>query len=356
MANLPGLAWSAIVCLSSAPLHFPMLRSQCLLTAPLPSRVLLWRRSPWPSLPRCCGACSTPFSRLLQPSVRSVEDLGVLASSHRPLPSQSLCGRVSLSDGDHSVCSPLGTSGGLDGLHRSQGSVSAGASPSCFSSSSALRLQRQGLSVQSSLLWPLHGSAGLHQGHGSCFRHSPFYGDPHEVLPRRLARPVILSRIPRPGFADGSPPLSRVGDCRQSSKVQPRSIPGCPISRSHHRRPIFQGFSIARTRLQASVNSRRISVLRLASRELMALAAGRPFFAGSPSSWRPFANAISSFASTGLGIVWISRLRCRCLRNVSATSSGGSTFLACPQGCLSARCLPTFTFGQTPRTWGEVPI
>ena len=241
----------------------------------------------------CCGACSTPFSRLLQPSVRSVEDLGVLVSSHRPLPSQSLCGRVSLSDGDHSVCSPLGTSGGLDGLHRSQGSVSAGASPSCFSSSSALRLQRQGLSVQSSLLWPLHGSAGLHQGHGSCFRHSPFYGDPHEALPRRLARPVILSRIPRTGFADGSPPLSRVGDCRQSSKVQPRSIPGCPISRSDHRRPIFQGFSIARTRLQTSVNSRRISVLRLASCELMALAAGRPFFAGSPSSWRPFVNAIS---------------------------------------------------------------
>ena len=37
---------SAIACPSSAPLHFPMLRSLCLLTAPLPSRVLLWRRSP----------------------------------------------------------------------------------------------------------------------------------------------------------------------------------------------------------------------------------------------------------------------------------------------------------------------
>ena len=35
----------------------------------------------------CSGACSTPFSRLLQPSVRSVEDLGVMASGHRPLPS-----------------------------------------------------------------------------------------------------------------------------------------------------------------------------------------------------------------------------------------------------------------------------
>ena len=58
-------------------------------------------------------------------------------------------------------------------------------------------------------------------------------------------------------------------------------------------RNIFQGFSIARAHLQATVNSRRISVLHLASRELMALAAGRPFFAGSPSSWRPFANEVS---------------------------------------------------------------
>ena len=80
----------------------------------------------------CCGACSTHFSRLLQPSVRSVEDLEVMASGHRPLPSHSLCGRVSLPDGDHSVCAPGGASGGLDGLHRSDGSVpsSAGSSAS----------------------------------------------------------------------------------------------------------------------------------------------------------------------------------------------------------------------------------
>ena len=183
----------------------------------------------------CCEACSTPFSRLLQPSVRSVEDLGVVASSHRPLPSQSLCGRVSVSDGDHSVCAPVGASGGLDGLHRSQGSVSSGAGSSCFSSLSALRLPRQGLSVQSSLLWPLHGSAGLHQGRGSCFRHSPFYGDPHEALPRRLARPVLLSRIPPPGSSDCSPPLSRVGDCSQYSEIQPDSIAGRPVSGGDYR-------------------------------------------------------------------------------------------------------------------------
>ena len=116
----------------------------------------------------CCGACSTPFSRLLQPSVRCVEDLGVVASGHRPLPSQLLCGRVSLSDGDHSVHAPVSTSGGLDGLHRSQGSASSSADSPGFSSLSALRIQRPRLPIQSAVLWPLHGSAGLHSGHGSC--------------------------------------------------------------------------------------------------------------------------------------------------------------------------------------------
>ena len=203
----------------------------------------------------CCGACSTPFSRLLQPSVRSVEDLGVVASSHRPLPSQSLCGRVSISDGDHSVFTPVGASGGLDGLHRSLGSVSSGAGSSCFSSLSALRLPRQGLSVQSSMLWPLHGSTGLHQGHGSCFRHPPFYGDPYEALPRRLARPVLLSRIPPQGSSDCSPSLSRVGDCSQSPEIQPGSITGRPVSGGDYRHNIFQGFSVAGTHLQATVNS-----------------------------------------------------------------------------------------------------
>ena len=72
-------------------------------------------------------------SPLLHPSVRSVEDLGVMASGHRPLPSHSLCGHVSLPDGDHSVCAPVGASGGLDGLHHSDGSVPSSAGSSSFS-------------------------------------------------------------------------------------------------------------------------------------------------------------------------------------------------------------------------------
>ena len=71
----------------------------------------------------CSGACSTPFSRLLQPSVRSVVDLEVMTFGRHPLPYPSLCGRVTLSVGVHSVCAPVSKSGGLAGLLRSPGSV-----------------------------------------------------------------------------------------------------------------------------------------------------------------------------------------------------------------------------------------
>ena len=240
----------------------------------------------------CCGTCSTPFSGLLQPSVRSVEDLGVVASSHRPLPSQSFCGRVPLSDGDHSVCAPVRAPGRLDGLHRSQGSVSSSAGSSCLSSLSTLRLPLLGLPVQGSMLWPLHGSAGLLQGHGSCFSYSPFSRYSYASIPRRLASPVFLSGSSPEGFSDCPRSVSRVGDCHQSLKVQPRTFPGCTVSRGRYRLHFFQGFSVSGTRHSAAVNSRRISILRLAYRELVVISSRRAFFTGSRSSWRPAKNAV----------------------------------------------------------------
>ena len=61
--------------------------------------------------------------------------------------------------------------------------------------------------VQSAVLWPLHGSLGLHSGHGSCICNSPFHGDPHETVSRRLARPVFLSGVPPQGSSDCPPAL-----------------------------------------------------------------------------------------------------------------------------------------------------
>ena len=239
------------------------------------------------------GACSTSFTGLLQPSVRCVEDLGVVASGHRPLPPQSLCGCVPLSDGDHSVGSPVSLSGRLDGLHRFEGSVPPGAGSSRISSLSTLRVQGSRFPIQSSVLWPLHGSAGLLLGHGSCFRHTPRYGYPHAQVSQRLVSPVVFSGIPPPGSPDCPQPLPRVRDRGQPGEIPPRSIAGGAVSRCSHHCPVFHGFSVARAHLQAAVNCRRISILRLASCEIMALSAGHVFFAGSPGSWRQTADAVS---------------------------------------------------------------
>ena len=102
----------------------------------------------------------------------------------------------------------------------------------------------------------------------------------------RLASPLILSGVPPRGSADCPPTLSRVGGCRQPPAVQPGSITGGSVSGGCHRLHLFQGFSVGGAHLTAAINSRRVSVLRLAYRELMAIATRRPFFAGSPRSWR----------------------------------------------------------------------
>ena len=143
------------------------------------------------------------------------------------------------------------------------------------------------------MLWPIQGSAGLLSGHGSCFRHSPHYGYPHAQVSRRLVGPVVFSGVPPPGSPDCPRALPQVRDCDQPGEIPPRSIPGGAVSRCSDQHPVFRGFSIAGAHLQAAVNRRRISILRLASREIMALSAGHVFFAGSPGSWRQTADAAS---------------------------------------------------------------
>ena len=59
----------------------------------------------------CCGACSSSISRLLQPPVCRMEDLGVVETGHRPVSPQPLCGRFTLPHGDRPVCSSVCPSG-----------------------------------------------------------------------------------------------------------------------------------------------------------------------------------------------------------------------------------------------------
>ena len=241
----------------------------------------------------CGGACSASLSRFLQPSVCGLENLGVVASGHRPLSPQSLRGCVTLPDGDHPVFPPFHPSGRLDGLHRYSRGVPSGSGSSRISSLPPLCVQWPRLSNQSTVLRPIHGPAGFHPGYGSCFCHPPLTRYPHASLPRQLASPVLLSRGSSPRSPGGPGSLSQAGYCGQPREIQPRPFSGCPVSRGDHQYPVFCGFSIARSRIQASVNSRIISVLRRASRQCLTFSAGDAFLNGSPSSRGQTAHEVS---------------------------------------------------------------
>ena len=67
---------------------------------------------------------------------------------------------------------------------------------------------------------------------------------------------------------------------------QPRTFPGSAVSVGRHRFHLFQSFSVGGTHLTAAIYSRRISVLRLAYCEPVAVASRRSFLASSPGSVR----------------------------------------------------------------------
>ena len=176
----------------------------------------------------CSGACSTPFSRLLQPSVRSVVDLEVMTFGRHPLPYPSLCGRVTLSVGVHSVCAPVSKSGGLAGLLRSPGSVhsSDGSSASrpflrfllrdtvyqfqalCFGLSTALPVFTWVMAPVSAILHSL----GIR-------------------MRRYLDTWLVQSSSQESRGSSACPPsLSSFWDCHPSQVFQPRTFPGCAVS------------------------------------------------------------------------------------------------------------------------------
>ena len=243
------------------------------------------------------GASSSAVSRLLQPAVRSVEDLGVLETGYRSLHPQLVRGRGSLPHGDHPVCTAVSSSGRLDGLHRPQGGLPADPCPSGFSSLPSVCCSGPSLPVLCPLLRPVHGPSGLLSGHGSCFRHSPLLGYPHEAVPRRLARPVLVSGCSPSRPPGRSQPLQGARDCSQPFQVSPSSISGGPIPWCRDRLPVFQGFSVFGARQQAVLNSRRISVLRRSSRQYLAAASRHPLISRPSSSWRPSAGPVSPTVS-----------------------------------------------------------
>ena len=298
----------------------------------------------------CSGACSTPFSRLLQPSVRGVVDLGVMTFGHHPLPSPSLCGRVTLSVGVHSVYAPVGESGRL---------------------LASFDLRKRTFQCRFILLLvPFFASCSMTRSTSSrlCTLASPRLrrSSPGSWLLFQLYSILWVSRMRR----SLDTWQVQFWDCHPSQVFQPHTFPGSAVSVGRLRFHLFQGFSVGGSHLSAAICNRRIYVMRLAYSEPVAVASRRSFFTSSPSSGRLafFLRWLASFlaatwdcspsssASIVPGTVRIWRLQSWRRWSVFTVSSGGSFSLVSLLACLCTKCLLSFTFGQTSRTWVGAPI
>ena len=108
--------------------------------------------------------------------------------------------------------------------------------------------------VQSSLLWPLHSSAGFHTGHGSCFGFSSPFRHSVMSLPRQLAHPNLLPRAGSPCSGYSSPALPFAGDSHQLGEVAADSNSAHGVSRGLAGLHLFQGFSCPQKSREASLN------------------------------------------------------------------------------------------------------
>ena len=116
-----------------------------------------------------------------------------METGHRPFHSELEDSTDILQDGDTSIRSSLGSSGGLDGVSGLEGCILAGANASGFTQAPQVHGGGEGVPVQGALLRPFHGSAGFYQGHGSCVSDSSQDGRTASSVPRRLVASGFLT-------------------------------------------------------------------------------------------------------------------------------------------------------------------
>ena len=207
------------------------------------------------------GGARSSFSGLLQPVIRGVEDLRVLAAGDQSFAVELISQQDSIQDGNSCFRSPVGSPRRLGGLSRPQGGLLAGSHPSGQPQVSEVCDLRQGVPVSCTLLRPLDRTTGVHQGYGSCLLDSPQSRYSPSLISGRLAHPGFVSGGLPPLAGDCPLPLSRVGHSRQPGEIQLCSSSTSPVSGHYAGLCIFQGFFPAESR-EAALNQRRIPVLQ----------------------------------------------------------------------------------------------
>ena len=166
----------------------------------------------------CLRAGSASISRLLQPVIHGYESFRGVETGHRPFHSELEDSADILQDGDTSIRSSLGSSGGLDGVSGLEGGVLAGANAPGFTQVPQVHGgggERCTSSRYSTLLRLFHGSASFYQSHGSCVSDSTQDGGTTSSLPGRLVASGILTRAGSPCSEASAPTLQAPRDCCQ---------------------------------------------------------------------------------------------------------------------------------------------
>ena len=111
----------------------------------------------------CLRAGSASISRLLQPVIHGYESFRGVETGHRPFHSELEDSADILQDGDTSIRSSLGSSGGLDGVSGLEGCILAGVNALEFTQVPQVHGGGEGVPVQGTLLRLFHGSASFYQ-------------------------------------------------------------------------------------------------------------------------------------------------------------------------------------------------
>ena len=185
-----------------------------------------------------------------------------------------------------------------DWMYRSQRCISSDSNTSGIQKISEVHGLREGIPIQGPLLWSVHGSAGLHAGHGSGFGNSSQSWHSSPTLSGRLADSGVLPGAGSPGLEDSSSSMQLSGDCRQLGEISACSDSDNLLSGSHFGLNQFQGFSSPETSRQAALNWRRVSILRGAACKILAGVAGSSVLSNSAHSGRTAADAVVPVCSS----------------------------------------------------------
>ena len=245
---------------------------------------------------------SPSLSRLLQTVIHGDESLRSMEAGHRPLTTESEGAKDIPQDGDSPVSTSVGTSWRLGCVSRLEGCILAGPDASGISQVPQIRSGWEGVPIQSSLLWSLHSSSGFHPGHGSCFCISS--QDRHSVafIPRRLVNPGLLPGAGSPCSGDSASALQVVRDSRQLGEVSADSNSAYGLPWSSFGLYLFQGFACPEENREASLNWRRILVLRKAAYVILAGASSTTVIHDSAHSLGTITDEITPAYSGGHGI------------------------------------------------------